>query len=75
MGFLKAATFSTDCSAKLVQKNNADPSKQEITEEMSNKFIVLFSSFEHFFIFLTSIKPYRNTSVLKSQQETTVTKE
>ena len=51
MGFLKAATFSTDCSAMLAQKNNVDPSKQEITVEMSNKFTVLFSSFEHFFYF------------------------
>lgn len=77
MGFLKASTFSTDCSAMLAQKNNVDPSKQEITVEMSNKFIVLFSSFERFFfifILLTSIKPSRNTSVLKSQQKTTCNK-
>lgn len=30
MGFLKASTFSTDYSAMLAQKNNVDPSKQEI---------------------------------------------
>lgn len=52
MGFLKASTFSTDCSAMLAQKNNVDPSKQEITVEMSNKFIVLFSSFERFWVFV-----------------------
>lgn len=55
MGFLKASTFSTDCSAMLAQKNNVDPSKQEITVEMSNKFIVLFSSFECFFFYFTNI--------------------
>lgn len=74
MGFLKAATFSTDCSAMLAQKNSADPCKQETTVEMSNKSMFSFLHLNIFVILLTSIEPYRNTPDLKSRQKITCNK-